>query len=181
MSPKMYVLQVDRLKKITGGCIRSWVLLAGWFTLKRKRFLRTCPVNVVVETCPVNVVVDIRRPSCRCQADAEACWWLTGRGARTYVLDPDTRMHLERVLVAATTYVSEILVQFTCMYLKSSYGTVWIRAGLPMGWMPFHDFGLRAWRRADFGLSVSRKADRIVYWIWYNQVDDYFRVFFRCV
>jgi len=67
------------------------------------------------------------------------------------------------VLVAAITYVSEILVQFTCMYLKSSYGTVWIRAGLPMGWMPFHDFGLRAWRRADFGLSVSRKADRIVY------------------
>jgi len=56
------------------------------------------------------------------------------------------------VLVAAITYVSEILVQFTCMYLKSSYGTVWIRAGLPMGWTPFHDFGLVAWsvQTSDF-------------------------------
>ena len=81
------------------------------------------------------------------------------------------------VLVAAITYVSEILVRFTCTYLKSSYGTVCIRAGLPTGWTPSRSFGLLAWRRVDFGLLVRRNADRIVYGFDIIHVDDYFRVF----
>jgi len=67
-------------------------------------------------------------------------------------------------------YVSEILIWY----------------GLDTGWAAYGVDAVSRFRtcgveRADFGLSVRRKADRIVYWIWYNQVDDYFRVFFRCV
>ena len=40
-----------------------------------------------------------------------------------------SRGALGGVLVAAIRYVSEILVRFTCPYLKSSYGLVWLYTG----------------------------------------------------